>query len=474
VFKVKTYTTDTFLFRLHYKITMGLFLACCLLITAIQLVTDPITCDVKGVSGGIFNAFCWTHATFTLPYRQLPDGGPVLYPGVGTMDRSDEQHQEEVYHGFYQWVGIALFGQSFTFYIPHFLWKSCEGRKVERLVSGIISPVATEDVKNKHKAAIAEYFHCNKRRHAMYGARFFICEVLNLINVSLQVYLIDSMLGGEFTTFGLNVLTFAMLDDEERVDPMVKIFPKITKCTFNNYGSSGTVQKFDGLCILPINMINDKIYITLWFWLFILLILSLLYMIWRLCTLFSPEVRIAYLKSIAPNLSLRTCQYLKTVLGFGDWLILAMMSQHLDIKLFSDILQEIKNVSFMHKRSISTTIDIIHASDTDGEMEERDQMKATPIITPMMLRKPSNLALKKSSTATNLVGQLGIDPVIIQEMLADGYDPTQNTEWQRFRQQTIGDSDMLANKDKVDDWRNRRESFGHGMGGREVDKRVAN
>ena len=49
----------------------------------------------------------------------------------------------------------------------------------------------------------------------------------------------------------------------------------------------------------------------------------------------------------------------------------------------------------MHKRSISTTIDIIHASDTDGEMEERDQMKATPIITPMMLRKPSNLALKK-------------------------------------------------------------------------------
>ena len=115
----------------------------------------------------------------------------------------------------------------------------------------------------------------------------------------------------------------------------------------------------------------------------------------RLCTLFSPEVRMAYLKSIAPNLSLRTCQYLKTVLGFGDWLILAMMSQHLDIKLFSDILQEIKNVSFMHKRSISTTIDIIHASDTDGEMEEKDQMKATPIITPMLLRKPSNLALKK-------------------------------------------------------------------------------
>ena len=60
----------------------------------------------------------------------------MLYPGVGTMSGGEEQHKEEVYHSFYQWVGIALFGQSFTFYIPHFLWKSCEGRKVERLVSG--------------------------------------------------------------------------------------------------------------------------------------------------------------------------------------------------------------------------------------------------------------------------------------------------------------------------------------------------
>ena len=83
-----------------------------------------------------------------------------------------------------------------------------------------------------------------------------------------------------------------------------------------------------------------------------------------------------------------------------------MMSHHLDIKLFSDILQEIKNVSFMHKRSISTTIDILHASDTDGEVDEKDQIKATPLITPLLLRKPSNLALKKvrpENTAITIV-----------------------------------------------------------------------
>jgi len=84
LFKVRQFSADTFIFRLHYKITTGLFLAGCLLITAIQLVTDPITCDVKGVPGGIFNAYCWTHATFSLPHTDTQ-----IHPGLG----EDTQHK---------------------------------------------------------------------------------------------------------------------------------------------------------------------------------------------------------------------------------------------------------------------------------------------------------------------------------------------------------------------------------------------
>jgi hypothetical protein len=49
-------------------------------------------------------------------------------------------------------------------------------------------------------------------------------------------------------------------------DPMARIFPKVTKCTFNKYGPSATVEYIDGLCVLPLNVINEKIYIFLWFW----------------------------------------------------------------------------------------------------------------------------------------------------------------------------------------------------------------
>ena len=45
---------------------------------------------------------------------------------------------------------------------------------------------------------------------------------------------------------------------------------QITKCTFHKFGSSGSVQKFDGICVLPLNIINEKIYVFLWFWFLLL------------------------------------------------------------------------------------------------------------------------------------------------------------------------------------------------------------
>jgi hypothetical protein len=39
------------------------------------------------------------------------------------------------------------------------------------------------------------------------------------------------------------VLEFMLLDDEERLDPMVTVFPKVTKCVFHNFGASGTIQR---------------------------------------------------------------------------------------------------------------------------------------------------------------------------------------------------------------------------------------
>ena len=70
-------------------------------------------------------------------------------------------------------------------------------------ILGVVSPVASEEVKRKYTTCIAQYFHHNHRRNAVYGAKFVLCELLNIINCASQIYLIDQLLGGEFTTYGL-------------------------------------------------------------------------------------------------------------------------------------------------------------------------------------------------------------------------------------------------------------------------------
>ena len=48
-------------------------------------------------------------------------------------------------------------------------------------------------------------------------------------------------------------------DPSLRKDPLNSVFPKVAKCTFNKFGPSGTIEKFDGLCILSLNIINEKV-----------------------------------------------------------------------------------------------------------------------------------------------------------------------------------------------------------------------
>ena len=62
--------------------------------------------------------------------------GPTIQPGVGPEVPDDAEDASPVHHSYYQWVGMALFVLSIAFYVPHFIWKTCEGRRVERIVSG--------------------------------------------------------------------------------------------------------------------------------------------------------------------------------------------------------------------------------------------------------------------------------------------------------------------------------------------------
>ena len=69
--------------------------------------------------------------------------------------------------------------------------------------------------------------------------------------------MIKHCVDGEFRKYGLEVAAMMEEDPELRTDPMSRIFPRVTKCTFNKFGPSGSLMRRDALCVLPVNIINE-------------------------------------------------------------------------------------------------------------------------------------------------------------------------------------------------------------------------
>ena len=315
-------TIDNVVFRLHHKVTVAVLLLFSLVIASRQHVGDPIDCIAEGVPARSMNTYCWIHSTFTLPDRP---------GGLGAPKKGETVKYQKYYH----WVFFVLFLQAILFYIPRLAWKTWEGGKMKMIVLGLDCPVLSKDVRNERKKVLAEYVVSHLHRHDVYAFRFFFCELLNVVNVVGQIYFLDYFLDGEFSTYGRDV--FKMTDAEDRFDPMSKIFPKMTKCTFEKYGPSGTIQRIDGLCILPLNAVNEKIYVFLWVWFVILALASSLFLLFRACTVFSKRVRTRLLRAQARLAPRRAVEMVARKCRVGDWFLLVLLGANIDSLVFTEL-----------------------------------------------------------------------------------------------------------------------------------------
>ena len=103
---------------------------------------------------------------------------------------------------------------------------------------GIISDVE----KKLKKKLLIDYLYSNLKHHNFWAYRYFFCEFLALLNVSGmhfasfrthfninvpgQMFLLDRFFDGTFFTYGIEVMSFADRDQEDRIDPMIYVFPR--------------------------------------------------------------------------------------------------------------------------------------------------------------------------------------------------------------------------------------------------------
>ena len=67
-----------------------------------------------------------------------------------------------------------------------------------------------------------------------------------------------------FQYFSPLYFRYFMLPPEERqrpevINPMCEVFPKVAACNYHRYGMGGRVDGRNAICILGLNMINDKV-----------------------------------------------------------------------------------------------------------------------------------------------------------------------------------------------------------------------
>merc|ERR1740124_392443 len=109
---------------------------------------------------------------------------------------------------------------------------------------------------------------------------------------------------------------------EERDDPMTKVFPRVTKCTWEQYGPSGSTENKDAICILSINIINEKIYIILWFWFIIVIVWTAISLMVELVLVSYYDLRLKYLSYGCRSALKKDLDVIMKRGNYGDWFLL--------------------------------------------------------------------------------------------------------------------------------------------------------
>ncbi|XP_032666519.1 innexin inx7 [Odontomachus brunneus] len=350
---------DNLVFRLHYRVTFLLLLVASILVCSRQFIGEHIRCIADtGVPIKVIETFCFFTSTYTVVKHlngTAVQQGELAHPGVGPVGKDDPV----IHHAYYQWVQFVLFFQALLFYMPHYFWRRMEGGRLKMLVSGLhMASIALNETeiqvsdnvkvpsKNQRDEKIQQIrigflnrLHLN--RPWAYGLTF--CEVMNFANVIMQIYLTDWFLGGAFLGLGQSVAEPVLKDE---TDPLDIVFPKVTKCIFHKFGPSGSIQKHDALCVMALNIVNEKIYTVLWFWFVVLAVITGLGLVWRVLTMILHARSTSFNKFVFSmacpgkfnpwNVLRVTHEYY-----FGDWLFLFYIAKNLDNYVFKELLQQL-------------------------------------------------------------------------------------------------------------------------------------
>ena len=273
------------------------------------------------------------------PEADLPD----IHPGIGPIGTTKD-NKEFVYHNYYMWVPYLLFAQSLSFFIPYMLHKFFQEGRLQLVLAELHNISPYPETRDNTIGDITTFFRDWYNHQTWWALKLFLCDMLNFVVIILNIMFCDWYLGQEFLRYGPTSIGFISQPPETRkVDPFNLLFPKMTKCSIQTYGPSGSVQNFDSLCVLTINVFNEKLYLMLWVLFVVLAVVGGIYTLLQIVLLLTPPLRSWLLELyIVPSRRdmKRKLRRILKLTGFGDWKMLYMIAVNLDRVIFTAVVED--------------------------------------------------------------------------------------------------------------------------------------
>jgi len=301
VFTTDTVSTDNLVFKLHYRATVTALVIFSVVLSLGQYAGDPIDCFSQGVAytENFMDNYCWVAGTFT---NKLKDDSSAQGESGKQLDhicdptksdKDDPDPKDCWHHQYYQWVALFIIVQAGFFYVPKYLWSTWENGKISSLVNGLDKTSLVKGIHDENDAGdklkqLVENLVNTKGQHDIWAWKFYGCELLTLANLFLQYFITNKFLQGDghFRQVALQGWS-----SEEHVS----VLPITGLCYIKTGAMGGGYNHDYPLCVLPLNMINQKYFSFLYVWLAILVILTVGSLTLRLLMALLPDFRITVL-----------------------------------------------------------------------------------------------------------------------------------------------------------------------------------
>jgi len=310
---------------------------------------SPIVCDVmkEDNSGGpnfrdLIEAHCWLHGT------RLMTENYELNEGETCLTKQDEEHGGS-HTLYYQWVVFMLILSAILLKLPALIWSMLEGNLMSTFHneknkgSGILKKNQKDLKEAVENEAIMFEKIAGSWTTNIYYLKFLACQLLALTVLIVNFHITDLFLNNKFKTYGTDVVEyFNKIGTVDQLNPMCNTFPTRVSCTMKKFGTSGLTEDYNSYCILRQNIINEKIYLFLWFWFAAMFAIIGLQLFWELCFLALPFVRQFLIFQAAGNkfLSSNMKAYLRKR-SVGDVFVLYQMSKNTHSSFFYDLLEHL-------------------------------------------------------------------------------------------------------------------------------------